>query len=454
MGSGYTFRVTPITDGALTVDILSGVGRDLAGNNNLSASTLNLLADVTAPIIVEVTPVLSLTNDNTPNYTFSSTETGTISYSGACTSTTTTATPGNNTITLASLGDDIYTDCTIKVRDAAMNTSNIVTLTSFTIDTTVPTATLVYTPNISTSGSVIATLTGASEVITITNNSGASTKTFSSNGTFTFLFSDLAGNTGSRLATVSTIDTIAPIIVEVTPVLMLTRNNTPSYTFSSTETGTISYSGACTSTTTTATPGNNTITLASLGDDIYTDCTIKVRDAAMNTSNIVTLTSFTIDTTVPTATLVYTPNISTSGSVIATLTGASEVITITNNSGASTKTFSSNGTFTFLFSDLAGNTGSRIATVSTIDTIAPVVTLSGASTVNIAFASVYTDAGARWIDVVDGSGTLTASGTVNTGVAGTYILVYTKTDVAGNTGTGSRSVIVAAAPGGGGGGGG
>ena len=254
---------------------------------------------------------------------------------------------------------------------------------------------------------------------------------------------DVAGNNNLSASTLNLVaDVIAPIIVEVTPVLMLTRNNTPSYVFSSTETGTISYSGACTSATTTAIPGNNTITLSSLGDGVHANCTIRVRDAAMNTSNVVTLTSFTIDTTVPTATLQYTPNTSTSGSVIVTLTGASEVITITNNSGASTKTFASNGTFTFLFSDLAGNTGSLLATVSTIDTIAPVVTLSGASTVNIAFASVYTDAGARWTDVVDGSGTLTASGTLNTGVAGTYILIYTKTDVAGNTGTGSRSVTV------------
>ena len=63
----------------------------------------------------EVTAVTSPNVDNTPNYTFSSTKAGTITYGGSCTSSTTIAVAGNNTITLNTLSDGTYSDCTITV---------------------------------------------------------------------------------------------------------------------------------------------------------------------------------------------------------------------------------------------------------------------------------------------------------------------------------------------------
>ena len=94
--------------------------------------------DTTAPVIAEVTAVTTPTNDTTPNYTFSSSEAGTITYGGSCSSSTTSATTGNNTITLVSLSEGTYSNCTITVTD---NLSNSVTLniSSFVIDTTAPT---------------------------------------------------------------------------------------------------------------------------------------------------------------------------------------------------------------------------------------------------------------------------------------------------------------------------
>ena len=72
--------------------------------------------DTTAPVIVEVTAVTTPTNDSTPDYTFSSTEAGTITYGGSCSSSSTYATSGNNTITLVSLSTGTYSDCTITVQ--------------------------------------------------------------------------------------------------------------------------------------------------------------------------------------------------------------------------------------------------------------------------------------------------------------------------------------------------
>ncbi|MDD3144577.1 MAG: hypothetical protein PHV23_00535 [Candidatus Gracilibacteria bacterium] len=87
------------------------------------------------PILSEITPVATPTNDNTPDYTFYSPVAGAISYSGSCSSSTTTAVVGNNTITLNSLADGIYTDCTIQVLSSPIE-SIILPITNFTIDTT------------------------------------------------------------------------------------------------------------------------------------------------------------------------------------------------------------------------------------------------------------------------------------------------------------------------------
>ena len=80
--------------------------------------------DNTAPVIAEVTAVTTPTNDNTPNYTFSSDEAGSIAFEGPCSSSTTSADEGHNTITLNSLSDGTYSDCEITVTDKAANERN------------------------------------------------------------------------------------------------------------------------------------------------------------------------------------------------------------------------------------------------------------------------------------------------------------------------------------------
>jgi len=90
----------------------------------------------------EVTAVTTPTIDSTPDYTFSSTESGTITYGGSCSSSTTSAISGNNTITLSSLSDGTYADCTITVtkiinnENSETNLSGSLTITSFVVATT------------------------------------------------------------------------------------------------------------------------------------------------------------------------------------------------------------------------------------------------------------------------------------------------------------------------------
>ena len=152
--------------------------------------------DTTAPIIAEVTAVTTPTNDSTPNYTFSSTEAGTITYGGPCSSSTTIAVAGNNTITLNTLSDGTYSDCTITVTDSEGNVSSSHTITSFTVVippiiaevTAVTTPTIDTTPNYTFSSSKAGTITygGPCSSSTTTAIAGNNTITFNAlaNGTY------------------------------------------------------------------------------------------------------------------------------------------------------------------------------------------------------------------------------------------------------------------------------
>jgi len=176
-------------------------------------------------VLEEVTAVPSLTTDTTPDYTFSSNIAGNITYGGSCSSSTTTVRQGNNTITLDSLSDGTYSDCTITVDIADSLLINSLTMTTFTVDTT------------------------------------------------------------------------AETLLEVTAVTTPTNDNTPDYTFSTNEAGTITYGGSCSSSTTSAISGNNPITLNSLSDGTYSNCTITVTDSLGHASSALSVSTFVVDTT-------------------------------------------------------------------------------------------------------------------------------------------------------------
>ena len=76
------------------------------------------------------------------------------------------------------------------------------------------------------------------------------------------------------------------------------------------------------------------------------------------------------------------------------------------------------------------------------DTTIPVITILGENPASIVQGATYTDAGATATDNVDGSVSVTTSGTVDTSTIGTYTITYTATDNAGNTATATRTVNV------------
>ncbi len=120
---------------------------------------------------------------------------------------------------------------------------------------------------------------------------------------------DAAGLFDTDTINLSINDIVKPTLSEITAVTTPTNDTTPSYTFSTSEAGTLAVGGSCGSASEGAvTSGNQTITLtqtdnsSALSDGTYSDCTITVTDGAGNASSALSITSFTVDTTAPTTT--------------------------------------------------------------------------------------------------------------------------------------------------------
>lgn len=93
---------------------------------------LNVVADGTAPVISEITPVAAKTN-STPRYVFNASEAGTLVLGGSCSSATTTAGAGSNTVIFREMAAGTYSDCTLRIADAAGNQSNTLSLSAFEV---------------------------------------------------------------------------------------------------------------------------------------------------------------------------------------------------------------------------------------------------------------------------------------------------------------------------------
>ena len=76
------------------------------------------------------------------------------------------------------------------------------------------------------------------------------------------------------------------------------------------------------------------------------------------------------------------------------------------------------------YTDTSGNAASTVTrTVTVVDT-ALVISLNGDASVTHEAGQVYLDDNATWVDHVDGSGSITATGSVDIDTPGSYMLSY------------------------------
>ncbi|MCI8309161.1 MAG: hypothetical protein HFJ57_07585 [Clostridia bacterium] len=293
-------------------------------------------------------------------------------------------------------------------------------------DAVAPTAEIQYNIETLTNNDVVATLVNPSTEITVLNNGGNMSYTFTENGTFTFEFEDSEGNKGRATATVDwicktlpnamfTYDITDPTNQDVTVTVTFDRegtivtNNDGNNTHTFTENGEFTFEfrgpygnkGTATArvdwicktlpnatltydieettnkpvTVTIAFDREGTRVTNNNGKNIYTfekngEFTFEFVGPYGNTG-VATAKVDWIDKTIPKADIKYDITEKTNKNVVATLEVESDDIIITNNNGSNTYTFTENGTFTFEFRNELGNKGTAIAKVDWIDKKTP-----------------------------------------------------------------------------------
>lgn len=216
---------------------------------------------------------------------------------------------------------------------------NMINVFEDTTKLVIPTADVIYDISVATKNDVVVSLTNFSEEVVILNNGGSDTYTFKDNGTFTFEFESLSGAKGSAVAKVDWIDKVKPtVVVEYSDknatnlsVLVTLKNYSEDIVILNNN-------------------GSNEYVFEENGEFIF-----DIRDMVGNTNSI-SVKVDNIDRILPSANVSYSTNDVTTGVVVATLDNISENITVLNNNGSFSYSFTNNGTFVFQIADDAGNT--------------------------------------------------------------------------------------------------
>ena len=256
------------------------------------------------------------------------------------------------------------------------------------VDTTAPTGSVSYSPDLSTD-------TNGSVTVTVTcSDSGGSgcaqstyTKTVTENESGTITITDNAGNTADISYSVTNIDTTAPAgSVSYSPDLSIDTNSNVTVTVTCSDSG----GSGCTD------PLQNEWTYDSDNNSISqtfsenTSGSVTIADSAGNTADI-SYSVTNIDTTAPTGSVSYSPDLSidTNSNVTVTVTcsdsggsGCTDPLqnewTYDSGNNSISQTFSENTSGSVTIADSAGNTADISYSVSNIDKTAPTApTVSG-----------------------------------------------------------------------------
>ncbi len=173
----YTATITPVTDGAVTIDVAADKAEDAAGNSNMAATQLSVTNDETQPTVT----ISSDANDPqsgafTATFTFSEDVTGftsddiSVGNGTAGNFSTTSATVYTATITPVTDGEVTIDVAADKAEDAAGNSNTAATQLSVINDETQPTVTISSDANDPQSGAFTATFTFSEDVTGFTSD--------------------------------------------------------------------------------------------------------------------------------------------------------------------------------------------------------------------------------------------------------------------------------------------
>ena len=269
----------------------------------------DVFREVISPPTLSLIQSRALNENNLVSFGFRSSKAGTISYSGSCISSTRNAIEGDHHIRFVMMVEGTYDDCAIQVTDSGGNKSEPLRVPSFKVDFTVPelsqigdlkvegrsvevelksseAGNLVYSGNCS--GDLLHAKKGKSEV----------TISFPGDGQYSdceLTLSDASGNTSEPLALGTVrIDATPPVLAEIKPVPQQIQTDRPSYSFKTSKTGTLNFSGKCKGNVDKAIAGINHISLLTTAPGAYDDCSMTLTDSANNQSRPLKISPFVV----------------------------------------------------------------------------------------------------------------------------------------------------------------
>ena len=276
--------------------------------STISSSVINALKGTKIPILNHIKSP-SLQEKNLVSYGFRSSKAGTINYSGGCFSSTRNAIAGDHHILFVTMVEGNYDNCAIQVTDSEGNTSEPLQVPSFRVDFSAPelsqvgdfkvqgrnvemeikaseTGNLVYSGNCS--GDKQHMNQGKSEV----------SISFPGDGQYSgceLTLTDSSGNVSEPLplGTVR-IDATPPVLAEIKPVPKMIHTNRPSYSFKTSKSGTLRFSGKCRGNVDKAVVGINHIALLTGEPGVYDDCKMTLTDSSNNQSQPLKISPFMV----------------------------------------------------------------------------------------------------------------------------------------------------------------
>ena len=276
--------------------------------SSMSTSIINKLKGTSVPILYQIKSP-SVQEDNLVSYGFSSSKAGTISYSGSCFGSTRNAIKGDHHILFITMVEGNYENCSIQVTDSEGNTSEPLHVPPFKLDFSAPELSKVG--DFRVQGRHVKIELQASESGKLSYNGNCSgdlqqikkgisevSVSFPSDGQFSdceLKLLDPSGNTSDPLplGTVR-IDATPPVLTEINPVPEKIATDSPSYSFKTSKSGTLNFSGKCRGNVDKAVAGINHISLLTAEPGDYHDCEMTITDSSNNKSRPLKISPFVV----------------------------------------------------------------------------------------------------------------------------------------------------------------
>jgi hypothetical protein len=267
------------------------------------------IKEVIAPPTLSLIESPVLNENNLVSFGFRSSKAGTISYSGNCFGSTKNAINGDHHILFVTMVEGKYDDCAIQVTDSEGNSSEPLEVPSFKVDFTSPKLTQVGEFRVE--GRNVEMEIKASEVgrLVYSGNCSGDLKhmkqgksevpiSFSGDGQYSdceLTLRDASGNTSEPLSLGTVrIDATPPVLVEIKPVPEKISTDRPSYSFKTSKSGTLNFSGKCRGNVDKAVVGINHIALLTTEPGVYDDCTMTLTDSSNNRSQPLKISPFEV----------------------------------------------------------------------------------------------------------------------------------------------------------------